>query len=129
MKVLVNGAVNLSSLDGWWAEAYRSEVGYALGDHGDDGRDAAELYDVLERDVVPTFYERDASGLPRRWLSKVRASMTALTPAYSANRALREYTEGYYVPAAQAFARRAAGGAAAAARIVEWRRVMAAHWA
>ena len=129
MKVLVNGGVNLSSLDGWWAEAYRPEVGWALeGDGRDDARDAAELYGRLEREVVPAFYERDISGLPTGWLARVRASMASLTSAYSASRTLRDYTNGYYLPAAEAFARRSAEKGALAERIVAWERAVRAHW-
>ena len=128
MKVLVNGGINLSSLDGWWAEAFRPDVGYAFEDRRDDQHDAAELYDLLERDIVPTFYDRDPAGLPLRWLAKVRASMTTLTPTYSANRALREYTEDYYLPACQAFARRSGAGGTEAVALVAWERALRASW-
>ncbi len=107
MKVLVNGGINLSELDGWWAEAYTPEVGWALGDgqeHGDDpARDALEagaLYDLLEREVVPEFYSRDQNGIPTAWIKRMRESMAQLTPRFSASRAVREYTEQYYLPAA-----------------------------
>ena len=76
MKVLVNGGINLSELDGWWAEAYMPEVGWALGDgqeHGDDpawdGAEAQALYDLLERKVIPEFYTRDKKGIPTDWVS------------------------------------------------------------
>jgi len=114
MKVLVNGGLNLSELDGWWAEAYTPEVGWALGDgreHDEPGWDefeAGQLYDLLEREVIPEFYERDQEGLPRRWLKRVRTSMARLTPQFSNNRMLREYVERIYVPAAKAYTRRAA---------------------
>ena len=114
MKVLVNGGLNLSELDGWWAEAYSPEVGWALGDgneHGDDPAwDAAEadaLYEILEQQVVPAFYTRDHSGIPTRWVSTMRESMVRLTPQFSANRAVREYTDNYYVAAATAYRERA----------------------
>ena len=78
MKVLVNGGLNLSVLDGWWEEAYDPKAGWAIGD-GDaldeaarDGRDAATLYDILENKVVPDFYARDVAGLPRDWLARIR---------------------------------------------------------
>ena len=87
MKVLVNGGINLSELDGWWAEAYTPEVGWALGDgqeHGDDPAwDAAEaeaLYDLLEREVIPEFYARDEQGIPTAWVARMRESMARLTP-------------------------------------------------
>ncbi|MGE0625738.1 MAG: alpha-glucan family phosphorylase [Pseudomonadales bacterium] len=135
MKVLVNGGLNLSVLDGWWAEAYSPEVGWALGDgaeHGDDARwDAAEadaLYRLLEDEVAPAFYDRDADGLPRRWVDRMRASMSKLTPWFSSNRTVREYVEQYYLPAARRYQRRAADRGELAAQIVRWRRVLDEHW-
>ena len=99
MKVLVNGGINLSVLDGWWAEAYTPEVGWALGDgqeHGDDPAwDAVEaeaLYDLLEHEVIPEFYARDQQGIPIAWVTRMRKSMAQLTPRFSTNRVVREYT-------------------------------------
>ena len=129
MKVLVNGGLNLSSLDGWWAEAYSPDVGWAIeGDGSDDARDAARVYDLLERQVVPIFYDRDDKGVPKGWVDRMRASMARLTPAYSADRALREYTERYYLPLAKAFGQRSRNGAERAASIVEWDRALRQHW-
>jgi glycogen phosphorylase len=135
MKVLVNGGLNLSELDGWWAEAYAPDVGWALGDgceHGDDPAwDAAEteaLYGLLEREVVPAFYTRDAQGIPTGWIAKMRASMARLTPQFSANRVVREYTETYYLPAASAYRLRAADRGRLGVELVAWRQAMAAHW-
>jgi starch phosphorylase len=135
MKVLVNGGLNLSELDGWWAEAYAPDVGWALGDgqeHGvDPAWDAAEadaLYTLLEREVVPAFYERDSRGIPTAWVAKMRASMARLTPRFSANRVVREYTESYYLPAATAYRQRAESKGALGAELVAWRRRLAAGW-
>ncbi len=87
MKVLVNGGLNLSELDGWWAEAFTPDIGWAIGDgleHGDDpGWDASEaerLYSLLEQEIVPAFYRRDAAGIPSDWVIKMRESMARLTP-------------------------------------------------
>ncbi len=136
MKVLVNGGINLSELDGWWAEAYRPEVGWALGDgkeHGDDPAwDAAEaetLYALLEDEVVPEFYTRDGSGIPGAWVARIRESMALLTPYFSGNRAVREYTERYYVPLAAAYVERAADKGAMGVGIVNWRRDIERKWA
>jgi glycogen phosphorylase len=126
MKVLVNGGLNLSVLDGWWAEAYAPGRGWALGDrHGDagddhDAMDAEELYALLETEVVPLFYERDASGLPREWLRRVRTSMAELTARFSGNRMVREYVETMYLPAAADYRARAADGARLATELAAW---------
>ena len=131
MKVLVNGGINLSELDGWWAEAYSPEVGWALGDgeeHGDDPSwDAAEaeaLYERLEQDVIPEFYSRNAGGIPTTWVARIRESMTRLTPRFSASRTVREYTEQHYLPAASAYRARAADKGAAARKLVDWRNAL-----
>jgi starch phosphorylase len=136
MKVLVNGGINFSELDGWWAEAYTPEVGWALGDgqeHGDDPAwDAAEagrLYDLLEQEVVPEFYARDPNGIPTAWVARMRESMARLTPCFSANRTVREYTEKYYLPALAAYQERAADKGAVGAQIVNWRHTLERKWA
>lgn len=135
MKVLVNGGINLSELDGWWAEAYTPDVGWALGDgkeHGDDPAwDAAEanaLYDLLEQEVVPEFYERNGEGIPAAWVARMRESMARLTPQFSANRAVCEYTEQHYLPAAAAFHARTADHGAAARQLIDWRRDLDQKW-
>ncbi len=135
MKLLVNGGLNLSELDGWWAEAYSPEVGWALGDgaeHDDaawDAREARELYELLERQVIPEFYDRDLEGLPRAWIARIRASMSQLAPRFSSNRMLREYAENIYLPAARALARRLAQGARLAGELEKWQRRLAQGWA
>jgi starch phosphorylase len=115
MKVLVNGGINLSELDGWWAEAYTPEAGWALGDgkeHGDDPAidaiEAEQLYNILEQQVVPEFYKRNEKGIPVRWIARMRESMARLTPRFSADRTVKEYTEQRYLPAAKEFLERAA---------------------
>ena len=135
MKVLVNGGINLSELDGWWAEAYTPEVGWALGDgqeHDDDpawdALEASALYDLLEREVVPEFYSRDAQGIPTAWVARMRESMARLTPRFSTNRAVREYTEHYYLPAAAAYRERAADKGAHGVEIVNWWRSLNQQW-
>lgn len=116
MKVLVNGGINLSELDGWWAKAYNPEVGWALGDgneHGDDpewdAREAEQLYNILENEVIPEFYNRNEHGIPSAWIARMRESMAQLTPRFSADRTVREYTEQHYLTAAAAYIERAAG--------------------
>jgi starch phosphorylase len=106
-KVVLNGGLNLSILDGWWAEAYDGSNGFAIG-HGrshrsdeiTDGRDAESLYDVLENKVIPTFYDRDVDGLPREWIEMMMNSISTLAWRFSAHRMVMDYTRTMYVPAA-----------------------------
>jgi len=135
MKVLVNGGLNLSELDGWWVEAYTPEVGWALGDgqehHDDPAWDAAEaeaLYGLLEREVIPEFYARDGQGVPTAWLARMRKSMATLTPRFSAGRAVREYTEQHYLPAAAAYRERSAGKGAAGKQMMDWQHAIEKAW-
>jgi glycogen phosphorylase len=135
MKVLVNGGINLSELDGWWAEAYTSQVGWALGDgreHGEDPAwDASEanaLYELLEREVVPGFYSRDPSGIPAAWIQRMRESMVQLTPRFSADRTVREYTEQHYLPAAARHILRSADHGAIGKKIADWQQAVEQHW-
>jgi glycogen phosphorylase len=135
MKVLVNGGINLSELDGWWAEAYTDEVGWALGDgreHGEDPAwDAVEaeaLYTLLEREVIPQFYGRDATDIPRAWITRMRSSMHQLTPQYSSARTVREYTEQHYIPAAQRYLERGAQACAVGRKIAAWQSALELRW-
>lgn len=135
MKVLVNGGLNLSELDGWWAEAYSPEVGWALGDGREhdadpawDAHEAECLYRILEQEVVPAFYTRDDRGIPVAFVQRIRASMSQLTPHFSANRAVRDYTETYYLPAAVRYMARAAEGGAVGAALVAWQAALSQHW-
>jgi starch phosphorylase len=135
MKVLVNGGINLSTLDGWWAEAYEPRLGWPLGDgkeHADeravDAADAQELYRVLEQEVIPAFYARDEHGLPTAWLARMRESMCALSPAFSASRNVMQYCEQHYLPAAAAYRARAADKGASGAQAAQWRRALEQKW-
>ncbi|MBS0625277.1 MAG: alpha-glucan family phosphorylase [Verrucomicrobia bacterium] len=135
MKVLVNGGLNVSELDGWWAEAYAPEVGWAIGDgqeHGDDpawdAKEAMQLYDLLEKEIIPQFYHRDVNGIPITWIAKVRESMARLTPIFCANRAVRDYTEKHYIPAFENYQKRSENEFALAKKIAEWQRSLSVKW-
>jgi starch phosphorylase len=106
-KVVLNGGLNLSILDGWWAEAYDGTNGFAISDghsHVDDSvtdeRDAASLYKVLETQVVPMYYDRDVDGLPRQWIKRMMNSISSLAWRFSSHRMVMDYTRACYVPAA-----------------------------
>ncbi len=135
MKVLVNGGLNASVLDGWWAEAYQPEVGWELGDgmqlDGDasqDQRDADALYALIEQKIAPDFYLRDAQGVPQAWVSRMRASMSQLTPHFSSNRMVREYAEKYYLPATATYLARKLDNGMGGAAIVQWQHELSRHW-
>jgi glycogen phosphorylase len=145
MKVLVNGGLNLSELDGWWAEAYDPAVGWALGDlmehDSDPAWDAVEadrLYSLLENEIIPEFYDRDDLGIPRRWMARVRESMARLVPEFSSNRMMADYLDGYYLPGAASYRERVAPSGVKTTRasrpddvatsIEAWRALLDEHW-
>ena len=142
MKAALNGSLNLSILDGWWAEFYDVENGWAIptadstGDGAErDALEAAALYDLIEHQVAPRFYDRTTAGVPTRWVQSIRHTLSTLSPALSADRMVREYVERLYLPAAAAETVMVAHGYQAArdlavwkARVVEaWPRVHVAH--
>jgi alpha-glucan phosphorylase-like protein len=106
-KVPVNGGINLSVLDGWWAEGYRGDNGWAIGNgapaagEDEDALDAEALYRLLEEEVVPGFFERGDDGLPHRWIEMMKASIESVVPQFSAHRMVRDYAEQIDRPAAR----------------------------
>ena len=106
-KVVLNGGLNLSILDGWWAEAYDGLNGFAIGEgrtHVDtrihDERDGQDLYRVLRDEVIPLFYQRDQDGLPRGWVKRMKRTIRTLGWRFNADRMVMDYARQYYVPAA-----------------------------
>jgi starch phosphorylase len=135
MKAVFNGVLNLSILDGWWCEGYQSEVGWAIG-QGEEYSDAEyqdrveseALYDLLEKAVVPTFYDRGHDGLPRDWIKMMKASMRELGPRFNSNRMIHDYTERFYLPAADRYAQLKADGAARAVDLASYKRILKKNW-
>jgi starch phosphorylase len=104
MKACCHGCLNLSILDGWWREAYDGTNGFAIGDdsHPDsveeqDHRDSENLYRVLTEEVIPSFYNRDATGIPRQWIARIRRAMVTCVPQFNTDRMVREYAQRYYL--------------------------------
>jgi len=135
MKAVANGVLNMSTLDGWWDEAYDPEVGWAIGRrerendvNAQNQVDAADLYDLLERDVIPTFYDRDSSGLPRRWIARMKASIGTLSSRFNTHRMVREYTEQVYLPMADRYRRLMADNLARARALAAWQARLRASW-
>jgi len=136
MKAVANGVLNLSTLDGWWDEAFQPEVGWAIGrgeayddPNYQDQVEAEALYDLLERDVVPTFYDRGADGLPRRWIARMKASIGRLCHFFNTHRMVREYTERFYLPAASRYEQLTDKGMDRAKALAAWKARVQENWA
>ena len=137
MKVVCNGGLNLSILDGWWCEAYELDpnAGWAIGkgeDYDDlnlqDQVEANALYNLLEHDVVPMFYNRSEDGMPRRWLEKMKASIANLNPVYNTHRMVQEYVERCYLNAAANCSKLAKDGFARAKSLAAWSKKIREQW-
>lgn len=135
MKAAANGVLNISTLDGWWAEAYHSDVGWAIGrgetyndPNYQDRVEAEALYDLLERDVVPTFYDR-AGRVPRRWVELMKGSIANLSYFFNTNRMVAEYTDRFYVPLASRYHQLVADDFARAKDLAAWRERLVRDWA
>ena len=135
MKVAANGGLNLSVLDGWWAEAYHPDVGWAIG-RGEVYEDleyqeeveSNALYNLLEKEIVPLFYNRGPDGLPRGWIARMKNAMSAVIPAYNTHRMVMEYTERLYRPADRSYHRLSENGFERARRLAEWKTLLHRHW-
>ena len=137
MKVIYNGGLNCSILDGWWAEAYHSDIGWSIG-HGEEYREdewahqdyveSQALYNLLEQDVVPHFYRQARDGLPREWIRCVKRSMNELAPRFNTHRMVQEYTEAFYMPRFQVSQAMRSSNFAGTGAFVEWRRHLDRVW-
>ena len=135
MKAALNGVLNCSVLDGWWDECYDGKNGWAVGttdlfeDHEYHDRvDSSSLYDLLEREIAPRFYDRPEGPVPRRWVERMKASMSSLGSFVAADRMVRDYVEKLYVPAAQHGRSLMADGCARAKALAAWKEHVRAAW-
>jgi len=135
MKAALNGCLNLSIRDGWWDEWYDGQNGWAIPSAGTvedpnrrDELEANALYELIEKSVVPRFYERDSNGLPARWIEMVRHTLMGLGPKVQATRMVQDYTRAYYAPAAASARALAADGLAGAAELAAWKARVRAAW-
>lgn len=135
MKAAVNGVLNFSILDGWWNEAYTPEIGWAIGsgeDYADrtlqDQVESNTLYNLLEQEIVPTFYSRSSDGLPRRWIEMMKGSIKATGPVFNTHRMLQQYTEMYYLPACARYERLHADGMKAVKAYAQWKSRVRESW-
>lgn len=135
MKVVPNGGLNLSILDGWWVEGYDMDNGWAIGageEYEDpnyqDEVESKALFDVLENEVIPLYYDRSSDDLPRHWISRIKKSMMKLAPVFNTNRMVQEYTEKYYVRARENWQNLSADNFARTKQLVMWKQLVRDNW-
>jgi starch phosphorylase len=139
MKAVANGVLNVSILDGWWAEAWDlregEPFGWAIGngeEYGDtayqDQVEAEALYDLLEREIVPAFYDRGGNTLPRKWIARMKSSIAALCPVFNTHRMVQDYTRQFYLVADANMRRLTAEGALGARELAAWTARVTRHW-
>lgn len=135
MKAAANGVINMSILDGWWDEAYKPEIGWAI-DHGEEYKDiqyqyemeSNAIYNILEKEIIPLFYERGSDGLPRKWIRRMKDSMKWICPQFNTNRMVYEYTEKFYVPVLSRSEALAEDGYKKAKNLAEWKKKLREAW-
>ncbi len=135
MKAAANGVLNMSTLDGWWDEAYQPDSGWAIGrgelyedlNYQNDIESRA-IYGILEKEIVPLFYDRNSDGLPHKWITRVKATMRAICPVFNTNRMVREYTERFYLPAAQRHQHLTENEMARAKALAQWKSHLREYW-
>jgi len=136
MKAAANGALHFSVLDGWWEEGYEREIGWAIGngeeydDHVfQDETESRALYDILENDIIPVFYDRGHDGLPRRWVSMMKSSMHRLCPMFNSHRMVSEYWDRFYLPAAERGFQHQENNWQGLKNLAKWREKVMYNWA
>ena len=135
MKAAFNGAINLSVLDGWWWEAYTNETGWAIGKEEEyedpsyqDEVESSELYDLLEKDIIPLFYNRSEDGLPRGWVALMKSMMQEICPVFNTNRMAYEYNQRFYQPLMRRFKEMAADNFLMARSLAAWKAKVYSAW-
>jgi starch phosphorylase len=135
MKVACNGGLNMSILDGWWVEGYNTENGWAIGSgemyddmQYQDQVESEAVYDTLEKELVPMFYERGSDDLPRKWIEKMKNSMATLSPEFTTERMVRNYAEMFYVPSAEWLFKISENKYERAVKLSEWKKGLFKNW-
>lgn len=139
MKAAANGVINISVLDGWWHEAYRPDIGWAIGQDGNydenyqdegyqDNLESNAIYRILEKEVVPLFYDLGSGGLPRIWIERMKASMAAICPVFNTNRMVHDYVEQFYHPCVKHWQELSADNFARSKELASWKSHIRQHW-
>lgn len=135
MKVLANGGLNFSVLDGWWDEAYSADVGWKIGTREEfpeseyqDEIESREIYSILEREVIPLFYEREVGNIPRKWIGMVKKSMKNLAPQFNTSRMVKDYLENLYLPAHQKRKKMSQNNWELVRKIADWKQMVERNW-
>lgn len=135
MKASLNGVPNCSILDGWWAEGYNGHNGWAVGEEREyqdletqNDADVADLYNKLEREIVPTFFDRDSQGLSRRWLAIMKEAIRTVAPTFSMMRQVKDYTERLYIPTIERNAAFIDSHYEKARQLAQWKQQIYRHW-
>ncbi|MBN1847031.1 MAG: alpha-glucan family phosphorylase [Deltaproteobacteria bacterium] len=135
MKALANGSLNLSVLDGWWDEGYHRAYGWAIG-HGEvyqdhkvqDEIESLDLYNILEEEIIPLYYQIGHDGIPRGWVEKMKAGLQHLVPIFNSHRMVQEYTGFYYLPCSRRFNHLCTNGFQGARDLASWRQKLFTEW-
>ena len=134
-KAALNATPNFSVLDGWWVEGYTGDNGWVIGEDREykdeatqDAADAQHLYSILENEIIPTFFARDAAGIPREWIKRMKASVSYCAPRFSMSRQVKEYVEKLYLPAANTGKNMAADNFAGARTLAHWKDFIYRNW-
>ncbi|MBU0711988.1 alpha-glucan family phosphorylase [bacterium] len=135
MKAAVNGVINFSTLDGWWDEIYSPGIGWAIGNRETyednaywDEQEAMKLYNILEKEIIPTFYYRDKDGLPRDWIHRMKNSIASICPVYNTNRMLSDYTNTMYFSAAERSQKMRMNSFTLSKELAQWKKHMRDNW-
>lgn len=134
-KVAINGVINFSILDGWWCEGYNGKNGWAIGDdtfygneYYQDNADSESIYDILENQIVPLYYDKDGRGIPVKWMKMMKESIKSLSCMYSTHRMVQDYSTKFYIPSMERSVKMADDNFSFAFRLSEWKRNIAGNW-
>ena len=135
MKATLNGVINLSVLDGWWAEAYREDAGWALSElsgykdeNNQNQADAETIYNLLEQEIIPEFFDVDENGIPNKWMERIKNALIAIAPQFSTARMLNEYQSKFYQPLGKRYKNLCANNYGETKKLATWKKQVRKGW-